>query len=66
MGVFFVMKGAARSARQWIDLHKMHFRLCENKGLDQLCSHCEADKHLCFRYTDSTISPLVKSEIASF
>ena len=27
----------------------------ENKGADQLRSHCEADQRLCFRYTDSTI-----------
>ena len=29
----------------------------ENKGTDQLRSNCEADQRLCFRYTDSTISP---------
>ena len=42
------------------------FCLCENKGADQLCSDCEADQRLCFRYTDSTISLLLKSEISSF
>ena len=31
--------------------------MCENKGADQLRSNCEADQRLCFRYTDSTISP---------
>ena len=40
--------------------------LCENKGADQLCSNCTADQRLCFRYTDSTISPLVKFKISSF
>ena len=38
----------------------------ENKDADQLCSNCEADQHLCFRYTDSTIPLLHKSKISSF
>ena len=38
---------------------------CENKGADQLRSNCEADQHLCFHYTDSTIPLLSKSEISS-
>ena len=38
----------------------------ENKGADQLRSNCEADQRLCFRYSDSTVSPLLKSEISSF
>ena len=42
------------------------FCLCENKGADQLRSNCEADQRLCFRYTDSTLSLLIKSEISSF
>ena len=29
-------------------------------------SYCEADQRLCLRYTDSTISLLLKSEISSF
>ena len=59
---------------------KPDFCLCENKGADQLrsnCeadqrgadqlrSNCEADQRLCFRYTDSTLSLLIKSEISSF
>ena len=36
---------------------KPDFCLCENKGTDQ---------RLCFRYTDSTLSLLIKSEISSF
>ena len=40
--------------------------LCENKGADQLRSNCEADQRLCFRYTDSVIPLLLKSEISSF
>ena len=39
--------------------------ICENKDADQLCSNCEADQRLCFRYTDSTISHLPKYEISS-
>ena len=31
----------------------------ENKGADQLCSNCTADQHLCFRYMDSTKTPLL-------
>ena len=37
----------------------------ENKGADQLRSHCEADWRLCFRYTDSTIPLLSKSKNSS-
>ena len=39
--------------------------LCENKDADQLRGNREADQRLCFRYTDSTISLLPKSEISS-
>ena len=39
----------------------------ENKGADQLRSdHVVADQRLCFRYIDSTIPLLPKSEIPSF
>ena len=40
-------------------VRKLDFPLCENKGADQLRSNCEADQHICFRYTDSTISLLL-------
>ena len=39
--------------------------ICENKGADQLRSNREADQRLCFRYRDSTIPFLCKSEICS-
>ena len=39
--------------------------ICKNKGADQLCSNCTADQHLCFRYIDTTIPLLPKSEISS-
>ena len=41
------------------------FCICENKGAYQLRGKREADQRLCFRYTDSTISLLPKSEISS-
>ena len=47
-------------------MRKRDFCLCENKGADQLRGNREADQRLCFRYTDSTISLLLKSEISSF
>ena len=40
--------------------------ICENKDADQLRGHREADQRLCFRYMDSTIPRLLKSEISSF
>ena len=38
----------------------------ENKDADQLRGNHEADQRLCFRYSDSTISPLLKSKISIF
>ena len=38
----------------------------ENKDADQLRGNREADQRLCFRYPDSTIPLLLKSEISSF
>ena len=40
--------------------------ICETKGADQLRGNREADQRLCFRYSDSTIPLLLKSEISSF
>ena len=37
-----------------------------NKDADQLRGNREADQRLCFRYSDSTIPLLLKSEISSF
>ena len=39
--------------------------LCENKDADQLRGNGEADQGLCFRYMDSKIPLLSKSEILS-
>ena len=38
----------------------------ENKDADQLRGNREDDQRLCFRYSDSTIPLLLKSEISSF
>ena len=46
-------------------LRKPVFCICENKDADQLRGNREADQRLCFRYTDSTIPLLSKSEISS-
>ena len=39
--------------------------ICENKDADQLRGNREADQRLCFRFIDSTIPLLSKSEISS-
>ena len=38
--------------------------ICENKDADQLRGNRAADQRLCFRYKDSTITLLSKSEIS--
>ena len=46
-------------------MRKPKFCICENKDTDQLRGNREADQRLCFRYIDSTIPLLSKSEISS-
>ena len=46
-------------------MRKPTFSMCENKDADQLRGDREADQRLCFRYIDSTIPLLSKSEISS-
>ena len=46
-------------------VRKPDFCICENKDADQLRGNREADQRLCFRYTDSTIPLLPKSEISN-
>ena len=46
-------------------MRKPGFCICENKDADQLRSNREADQRLCFRYMDSTIPRVPKSEIPS-
>ena len=43
-------------------VRKPDFSICENKGADRLRGDREADQRLCFRYMDSTIPLLLKSE----
>ena len=43
-------------------MRKPDFCLGEIKGADQLRGNREADQRLCFRYSDSTIPLLLKSE----
>ena len=47
-------------------MRKPDFRICENKDVDQLLGHREADQRICFRYTDATIPLLSNSEILGF
>ena len=44
-------------------MRKLAFCICVNKDADQLRGNREADQRLCFRYVDSTILILYKSEI---
>ena len=46
-------------------MKKPAFCICKNKDADQLRGNHEADQRLCFRYKDSTIPLLPKSEISS-
>ena len=46
-------------------MRKPAFCICENKDEDQLRGYREADQRPCFRYIDSTIPLLSKSEIVS-
>ena len=46
-------------------MRKPDFCICENKDADQLRGNREADQRLCFRYKDSRIPPLRKSEVSS-
>ena len=43
-------------------MRKPAFCVCENKDADQLCSNRTADQRLCFRYIDSAIPLLSKSQ----
>ena len=47
------------------DVRKPDFCICESKDADQLRGDREADQRLCFRYADSRIPLLPKSEISS-
>ena len=47
------------------DVRKPDFCIFENKAANQLCGNRTTDQRLCFRYMDSTIPLLPKSEISS-
>ena len=47
-------------------MKKTKFCECENKDADQLRGNREADQRLRFRYIDSTMPLLFKSEISRF
>ena len=47
-------------------MRKPAFCICKNKGADPLHCNSADDQHLCFRYIDSAIPLLSKSEISSF
>ena len=46
-------------------MRKPTFCISENKDADQLRGNHEADQRICFRFIDSTIPLLSKSEISS-
>ena len=48
-----------------LGMRKPAFCICENEDAYQLRGNREADQRLCFRYIDSTIPLLSKSEISS-
>ena len=56
-----IMKKYEMSVR----IRKPTICICENKGADQLRRNCEADRRLCFRYTDSTLDSS-SSQIRNF
>ena len=45
-------------------MRKPAFCICENKDADQFRGNRQADQRLCFRYKNSTIPLLPKSEIS--
>ena len=64
----YMKTACRRHAEEYLSSHmgKPTICICENKDADQLCGYREADQPLCFHYSDSTISLLLKSEISRF
>ena len=62
-----IMEGTGSAAIIYMSLvmRKPAFCIRENKDADQLRSNCATDQRLCFRYTDSTMPLLLKSDISS-
>ena len=46
-------------------MRKSTFCICENKDIDQFHGNPEADRCLCFRFSDCTVYLLSKSKISS-
>ena len=66
--VFFVFSFFALKQRSRVHIIEPHHEktnicTCENKDADQVCGNHEANQRLCFRYMDSKIPLLSKSEI---
>ena len=62
---YIVSADSVLSAHLSFVMRKPAFCICENKDADQLRGNREADQRLCFRYIDSTIPLLPKSEFSS-
>ena len=65
LNVSIALKGTRDTSNMSRDVRKPDYCICENKDADQLRGDREADQRLCFRYTDSIIPLLPKSEISS-
>ena len=59
-----VFQVALLQCKMSLVVRKPAFCICENKDADQLPGNREADQRICFRYTDSTIPLLPKTEIS--
>ena len=68
--IFFPFKSTAEPTNVNLKLsrvmRKLMFCVCENKDADQLRGNREADQRLRFRYIDSTMPLLSKSERSRF
>ena len=62
----FMRKIEAKASHMSRLMGKPTICIGENKDADQLGGNREADQRLCFRYSDSTIPLLLKSEMSSF
>ena len=63
--IHIILTSRMYNLKMCLVMRKPDFCICENKDADQLCGNREADQRLCFRYIDSTIPLLPKSEILS-
>ena len=63
--VMWLISAAAGTVDMSLIMRKPDFCIRENKDADQLRGNRESDQRLCFRYMDSTIPLLSKSEISS-